>query len=48
MAIEDDYDGDMEEEVEMVMECPYCDGFGWQGVAGILLECPECGGEGWY
>jgi hypothetical protein len=46
---EDDFDGDMEEEAVIEMECPYCQGDGWNATAdGIKVECGECGGTGWY
>lgn len=39
---------------ECEIECPYCDGDGWNvvDVTGdgqcIRVECPECGGDGRY
>jgi DnaJ-class molecular chaperone len=44
-------DDDGEDDYEMQIECPYCDGDGWvgtdQGGVGLYFECPECGGSGW-
>ncbi len=42
-----------QEEYEMQIECPYCDGNGWvatrptDGDGTISVECAECGGTGW-
>ncbi len=32
---------------EIQIECPYCQGDGWNRVEGIAVECAECGGTGW-
>ena len=40
-------DGLPEEESEILIECPYCDGTGHMGSEGIMADCPECGGTGW-
>ncbi len=47
----EDDDFDPEEDCEIQIECPYCDGEGWQrtrtGDGTISVECAECGGTGW-
>lgn len=43
-----------DDECEVEIECPYCDGDGWQVIdvdgtgRELRAECPECGGTGWY
>jgi uncharacterized C2H2 Zn-finger protein len=37
----------MDEDFEMLTECPYCDGDGWTSDGEVMVECPECGGTGW-
>ena len=42
----DDYDG-ADDDAEILIECPYCDGDGFVSADGIMVECGECGGTGW-
>ncbi len=45
---EDEPGIDSADEEEWQMECPYCDGDGWNDTDNIRVECPECGGTGWH
>lgn len=39
-----------QDEAEMQMECPFCNGNGWNSCTfnggGMTIECAECGGTG--
>jgi len=48
----DDYDKSSDDDCEIRVECPYCDGDGESSCAigggTITVDCPECGGTGWF